>query len=80
MRYWDKAAEYWEKNIENPKPKIAGSARYNLAIFNEINGKLEEAIDLVESAGTQYQHKLIKAYLQILNNRKATQESKPDIP
>ncbi len=80
MRYWDEAAEYWEKNIENPKPKIAGSARYNLAIVREINGKLEEAIDLVESARKQYQHKLIEAYLQILKNRKSTQEYKPDIP
>jgi len=79
MRYWDKAAEYWKKNIENPKPKIAGSARYNLALVSEMNGKLEEAIDLVESAMERYPHELIEAYHQILNQRKSTQEPKPDM-
>ncbi len=79
MRYWDEAAEYWEKNIENPKPKIAGCARYNLALICEMNGKLEEAIDLVKSAGKQYHHKVIETYLQILMNRKSAKKPKPNM-
>ena len=80
MRYWDRAAEYWEKNSDHSKSKIAASARYNLALVNEMKGKLEEAIKLVESARNRYQHKLIEAYLQILNQRRAAEETIPDMP
>jgi tetratricopeptide (TPR) repeat protein len=79
MRYWESAAEFWEKNMENPKPNIAGAARYNLALIHEMNGKLDEAIDLVVSAGKLYNHKVIKAYHQILNQRRSTQEPNPDM-
>jgi len=79
MRYWERAAEFWRKNIENPKPKIAGSAMYNLALVSEMNGKLEEAIDQIESARKLYYHKLIEAYHQILNQRKSIREPIPDM-
>ena len=78
MRYWDKAAEFWQKNIENPHPKIAGTARYNLALVREMNGKLEEAIDLVESTRQSYHNSLMDEYLQILKQRDTTRDLNPD--
>lgn len=80
MRYWDRAAEYWQKNSENPNPKIAGRALYNLALTREMNGELAEAIDLVDNALVLYQHKLIEAYFDILKQRRKAEESNPYIP
>jgi len=28
QRYWDKAAELWERNLNNPDLKIASAAKY----------------------------------------------------
>ena len=78
MRYWEQAGEFWQMNIDNSDPKIAGSARYNLALVYEMNGKLEEAIDLVENAKKSYPNALMDKYLQILKQRYALAGSEPD--
>jgi len=78
MRYWEQAGEFWQRNIDNSDPKIAGSARYNLALVREMNGKLEEAIDLVESAKKSYPNALMDEYLQILKQRNALADSASD--
>jgi len=66
---WDGAAELWEKETTNSKAKIAGQAYYNMAIINEINGNLEEAIDWASKAYADYRNKPALDYLKILKNR-----------
>ncbi len=68
---WNKAAEYWEKEINNPKRRIAGRAYYNMAIINEINGDIDAAIDWAEKSYTLFNNKKALRYLNILKNRKA---------
>ena len=66
---WDGAAELWEKEIDNPKSKVAGRAHYNMAIINEINGNLDEAIQWARKAYSDYNNKLALDYVRILEER-----------
>ena len=70
MRYWERAAEFWEKNRDNPDTRIAASAKYNLALIQEMNGNLDEAIQLAENAYNEVPKKLINSYIRILKDRK----------
>lgn len=67
---WDGAAELWEMEVANSEPKIAGRACYNMAIINEINGNLEEAIKWASKAYVDYENKNALYYLKTLKQRK----------
>ncbi|MEA3451273.1 MAG: DUF6340 family protein, partial [Bacteroidota bacterium] len=67
---WNDAADYWKKEINNPKSKIAGRAYYNMAIINEINGDVDKAIEWSEKSYTLFNNKKALKYLRILKNRK----------
>ena len=66
---WNGAAELWEKELNNPKLKIAGRACYNMAIINEINGDLEQALKWASKAYTDYNDKIALRYVNILKQR-----------
>ncbi len=68
---WNGAAEHWEKELTNPKSKIAGRACYNMGIINEINGDLDAAITWVSKAYSDYNNKEALRYLNILKYRVA---------
>ncbi len=71
---WNGAAELWEKELDNPKMKIAGRAHYNMAIISEINGDLETAIEWASLAYTDYNDKRALDYINILKRRLAKNE------
>ncbi|TVR25819.1 MAG: tetratricopeptide repeat protein [Balneolaceae bacterium] len=66
---WDGAAELWLMETENRRAKIAGRAHYNMAIINEINGNLDEALDWARIAYEDYGDKRALRYTRILRNR-----------
>ena len=66
---WDGAADLWNAETNNRKAKIAGRAYYNMAISNEINGNLPEAVDWVKKSYTDYKNKEALDYLRILERR-----------
>jgi hypothetical protein len=66
---WDEAGQLWEKEIDNPKMKIAGMACYNMAIINEINGNVEDALVWAQKAYEDYNIKPAREYVRILENR-----------
>lgn len=68
---WNDAADYWDRETDNPKGKIAGRAYYNMAIINEINGNLAEAMDWAEKSYTLFNNKKALRYLNILKARQA---------
>ena len=70
---WDGAAVLWEKELRNPKRKVAGRANYNMAIINEINGNLEKAIEWASRSYTEYRNKEALRYMHLLNYRAAEQ-------
>jgi len=67
---WDGAAELWKQEINNVELKIAGRAHYNMAIINEINGDLDEAIRWAQKAYEDYNNKLALDYINTLKYRK----------
>jgi len=68
---WDGAAELWEKELNNPKAKIAGRAHYNMAIINEINGNVEKAITWAQKSYTDFNNKKALHYIKVLKRRRA---------
>jgi len=66
---WDEAGQLWEKETSNPRSKIAGRAAYNMAIINEINGNIQEAIKWAQKAWEDYGIKLGRRYVPILQDR-----------
>lgn len=66
---WDGAAELWDKEVANPKGKIAGRACYNMAIINEINGDLDAAVEWASKSYTDYNDKMAIRYLKTLRYR-----------
>jgi len=71
---WNGAANLWEVETTNPKPKIAGRAYYNMAIINEINGDLDAAIAQAKISYTDYNNKKALRYLNVLKSRKRKNE------
>lgn len=71
---WDGAAELWLRETENPRGKIAGRAHYNMAIINEIDGDLENAIEWARIAYEDYGDRRALGYLRTLRNRQARAE------
>jgi hypothetical protein len=70
---WQGAATNWQQELGNPKRKIAGRACYNMAIINEIDGNLDDAITWATKSYTEYNNKRALDYLNILKYRKQQQ-------
>ncbi len=66
---WDGAAELWEMETTNRDPKIAGRACYNMAISNEINGNLDQALQWASKSYTDYNNNYALTYLNTLRYR-----------
>ena len=66
---WDGAAELWNDEVGNSKRKVAGRACYNMAIINEINGELNNAIEWASKSYTDYKNRKALSYLRVLENR-----------
>lgn len=69
---WTGAADLWKQETSNSKAKIAGRACYNMAIINEINGNLDEAIGWAQKAYADYNIRLALGYIKVLENRKVS--------
>jgi hypothetical protein len=67
---WDEAGELWKKETGNSSSKIAGRAAYNMAIISEINGDVDAALVWAQKAWGDFNIKLARNYVNILQNRK----------
>lgn len=67
---WDGAAELWQNEVNNPKQKTAGRACFNMAIINEINGNIDDAIRWAQKSYEDYNVRLAHEYVRILKQRK----------
>ena len=66
---WDGAADLWYLETNHPNPKVAGRACFNMAISNEINGNLEEAMQWASKSYTDYNNNYALGYLNTLKYR-----------
>lgn len=73
-RKWKKgktkqAAELWERALKNENPVVVARASYNLALFYEMQDKLEMALDYAAKAYNLTQKKHFQRYVQLLEKR-----------
>jgi len=66
---WDEAGNLWDSETGNPKMKVAGRACYNMAIINEINGQLDDALGWAQKSWEDYKIRIGLRYVRILENR-----------
>ena len=66
---WDGAADLWQLETTNQDPKVAGRACFNMAISNEINGNLDEAMQWASKSYTDYNNNYALGYLNTLKYR-----------
>lgn len=71
---WEGAKEVWMRYIENADTKLAGYANYNMALYHEIQGDLEEAKKWAQKSYTQYLNKSAYQYLMQIKQRISDQE------
>lgn len=71
---WDGAAQIWQTQSKSTKRKTAGRATYNMAIINEINGELDNAISWAQKSYEDYRIKRALRYINILKYRKKQAE------
>lgn len=68
---WQGAFDIWTNLAEqSPKRKIAGRACYNIALFHELEGRLDQAIQWAQRAYTLHRINDARDYVRILNRRK----------
>ena len=66
---WNGAADLWQQETSSANGKVAGRACYNMAIINEINGDLEQALEWASRSYTDYNNKIALRYINILKDR-----------
>jgi len=66
---WDEAAGLWEQVLNDPDPKIAGRAAYNLAVFREIEGDMDGAIEYADKATALFPNGTTRSYRGVLQDR-----------
>lgn len=71
---WDGAAALWKSKTTSSNATLAGRACYNMAIFAEINGDLDGAIQWAQKSYENYGVRLALYYVNILRNRKSQEE------
>lgn len=71
---WKTAAAQWQVLVNSSDQKLAGKAAYNMAVANEVEGKLSSALEWAEKSYTQFGNKKAKSYINILNQRIREQE------
>lgn len=67
---WDGAAAAWEDVLNDPDPKIAGRAAFNLAVHREIAGNIEGAIAMCDRAVELLPNGNTREYRRILEQRR----------
>jgi tetratricopeptide (TPR) repeat protein len=67
---WDIAEEQLLVGIADKKEKIKGRVLYNLALVNEGQGDIDEAIKYAKRAALECGNKIANEYLRVLKNRK----------
>ena len=66
---WEKAAELWQQETNNPDGEIAGQACYNMAFYNEIKGDFTKALEWVNKSYAEYGNKQALKYKEDLEER-----------
>jgi len=69
FRRWKKASVVWENALHSRNKKIKAMASYNLALISEMEGDLQRARTLIDSAANWMPVENVLKYQKILHNR-----------
>ncbi len=87
---WDGAYGIWMSLAEqSPKRKIAGRACYNIALYHEVNGRLDDAIHWAQQSYARYNIRRARDYanrlqfrrnreLELRNNQDRSRDEQPE--
>ncbi len=68
---WDGAAKIWRKLARSSDPKVAAKARFNLALYHEVHGRLAKAEDKAVEAAGMLSRASTREYVWVLQRRQA---------
>ena len=68
-RDWPGAAQLWREVAKEADPKLRGKAEYNLALFNEVEGRLRVALERAKEAAVDFPKGRTRSYVAILQRR-----------
>lgn len=71
----DEAMGLWEKEVQNPNIKISGRACHNIAVLNEFNGDLSEALSWALKSYSIYKDDTTLEYISALKRRRNHERS-----
>ncbi|MBT9393337.1 hypothetical protein KLP40_09200 [Hymenobacter sp. NST-14] len=70
---WAEAAAAWQQAARSANPDVAGRAYYNLAVYEELNNRLPEAIEYARQAAYTHRLRAATAYLRELQLRQQSE-------
>jgi hypothetical protein len=71
---WKRANYFWEVLSKEKNKQKQSAAWFNRAVYQEINGDFETAINFVKRADAIYYRKIHRVYLDVLEERIRTQQ------
>ena len=71
---WERANYFWEALSKEKNKKIQSAAWFNRAVYQEINGEFQTAIDFVKRADALHRRKIHQTYLEVLEQRVLMQQ------
>lgn len=71
---WDLAEKKLLTMLDHRKNKVRGRAHFNLGLVYEGQGRIDDAIDIIEKTALEYNVKQANSYLQTLRKRKSEVE------
>ncbi|MEM7382190.1 MAG: DUF6340 family protein [Bacteroidota bacterium] len=66
---WDSAIALWKKDTAHEKNKVRALASYNLAVFSELQGKLQDALSWAHKSQEHQSNKDTAEYIETLKQR-----------
>lgn len=71
---YDEATALWEEEVTNLKSKISGRACYNLAVINEFNGNIDDAMHWATKSFDLFKQDATLDYITALEGRQAQKD------
>jgi hypothetical protein len=66
---WEEAMNIWLQIVDDPEPKTAGRACFNMGIGNEVLGNLDDALEWFKRSYQDYGDKNARKYIGIIEGR-----------
>ena len=66
---WAAAAKLWREVAKEGDPKLRAKAKFNLALFNEVEGRLKKGFEWAQEAAVDWPKARTRDYVSVLSRR-----------